>query len=98
MTFTTTLTPPISMTGGQNIGIFPVPSELTVAQAARILDMSEACVEDYLDDGIIKSRWENDMRLIQPDSFWEFDQKQKRMEEGLNEIVRLSQEMGLYDD
>ena len=98
MTFTATLSLPISITGGQDIGIFPVPSELTVAQAAEILDMSEACVEDYLDDGIIESRWEDNERLVQWNSLLKFDQKQKWMEEGLNEIVRLSQEMGLYDD
>ena len=94
----TTMPSSLLMPVGQDMDLFPMPSELTVAQAARILDMSEACVEDYLDDGIIESRWENGKRLIQWDSLMKFYQKRKWMEEGLNEIARMSQEMGLYDD
>ena len=88
----------LSMPVGQDVDLFPMPSELTVAQAARILDMSEACLDEYLDDRIIEFRRENDKRLVQWDSLMKFYQKRKWMEEGLNEIARMSQEMGLYDD
>ena len=97
MTFTT-MSSFLLMPGGQDVDLFPMPSELTVAQAARMLGVSEAGIDEYIDDGIIESRWENGKRLIQWDSLVKFYQKRKWMEEGLNEIVRMSQEMGLYDD
>ena len=77
--------------------MFPMPSELTVAQAAKILDMSVACLDDMLDDGIIESRRENGMRLIQPDSFWEFESGYRKRRETMAELTRLAQEMGMYD-
>jgi len=97
MTFTT-MPSSLLMPVGQDVDLFPMPSELTVAQAARMLGVSEAGIDEYIDDGIIESRWENGKRLIQWDSLVKFYQKRKWMEEGLNEIVRMSQEMGLYDD
>ena len=97
MTFTTTLSPPMSITGGQDIGIFPVPSELTVAQAARILDMSEACLDDMLDDGIIESHWVNGIRLVQEDSLLAFDTRYREGCAVLAELAQWGQEVGDYD-
>ena len=73
-------------------------SELTVAQAAKILDMSVACVNSFLNDRTIESRWENGVRLILPDSFWEFASDYRAKLEALAELSQLAQEMGMYDD
>ena len=80
-----------------DIGVLPMQSELTVAQAAKILDMSVACVNSFLDDGTIESRWENGMRLILPDSFWEFEADYRKRRVTMAELTRLAQEMGMYD-
>ena len=97
MTLTTTLSPPISITGGQNIGILPVQPELTVAQAAKILDMSEGAINELLDLGIIESRRENGVRSIQQDSFWEYEADYREGREVMAELTWLAQEMGMYD-
>ena len=80
-----------------DIGVLPMQSELTVAQAAKILDMSVACVNSFLDDGTIESRWENGIRLIQPDSFWEFEVDYREGREVLAELAQWAQEAGDYD-
>ena len=80
------------------LGLFPRVSECTVAQAARFLDGSEGLVNELLDDGVITFRLENGERLVQWNSLLEFEQKEDRQYAGLEEIVRLSEEMGLYDD
>ena len=98
MSLTVTPSSPFLATDGQNVGLFPPPSELTVAQAAKLLDMSEACLNELLDIDVLEFRQENGERFILWSRVLEFDQEQKRMETGLNEIVRMSQEMGLYDD
>jgi hypothetical protein len=98
MTFTATLPQSFLTTSGQDIDLFPVPSsELTVAQAAKILDMSEGCINELLNDGIIAFRQEKDKRWVQRDSFLEFEQEYREQGEALADIARWSQEMGLYD-
>ena len=90
--------PSLLMPDGQDVGILPMPSELTITQAAKILDMSVACVNSFLDDGTIESRWENGTRLIQPDSFWEFESDYREGREAMADLTRWAQEMGMYDD
>ena len=97
MTFITTSTSPFLATDG-SVGIVHAPTECTVAQAARFLDMSEACLDGLLVLGAIKYREEGGQRLIQHGDLLEYEQDRKRMHTGLVKIVRLSEEMGLYDD
>jgi len=50
-------TPPFLMgADGQSVGLFPASSEWTVSQAAKLLDMSEECVNELLDIGILEFR------------------------------------------
>jgi hypothetical protein len=51
-----------------------------------------------LDAGYFVYRQENGERLVQMDSLLEFEQEQERGHAALDEMVRLDQEMGLYDD
>ena len=95
MTFTAM--PSLLMPDVQDIDIFPSVSDLTVAQAAKILDMPEACVNELLDHGSIEFRRENDERLIQQDSLLAFDTRYRKRCAVLAEITREWQEMGLYD-
>ena len=93
----TLLSPSPFVIDGQDIALFPVPSELTVAQAAKILDMPEDCVNEFLDDGTIKFRLENGERLVQQDSFLEFESDYREGRSVLAELAQLGQEMGMYD-
>jgi len=92
------ITMPYLATGEPEIGRFPVVSELTVAQAAKILDGPIGLVNELLDAGLITFRLKNGERLVQWDSLLSYAQEEKRNNEALAEIVRLDQEMGLYDD
>ena len=96
MTFVTTSTSPFLMTDG-SVGIVHAPTECTVAQAAKFLDMSEGCVNEFLDDEIIAFRLKNGERLVQWNSLLEFEAEYREGREAMAEITRWSQEMGLYD-
>jgi hypothetical protein len=90
-------TPLILSTAEQDDDLLSLPSEWTVAQAAKLLDMSEGCLNEYLDDEIIAFRLEDGNRLIQRDSLLEFEAEYREGLEALADITRWSQEMGLYD-
>jgi len=85
-------------TDGQNLDLFPVLSEWTVAQAAVFLDMSEDCLNQLLDFGVLEYKDDNGCRLIRRDDLFEHERERKRRRAALDELVRLDQEMGLYDD
>jgi len=85
-------------TGKRDSDLFPVISEYTVAQAAQILDMSEGCVNELLDDSVIEYRQSGDERLVQRDSLQEFNADYQEGLRVLAEITQEWQEMGLYDD
>jgi hypothetical protein len=98
MTFTAIPTQPVLATNNQHTDLVSVVSECTVAQAAKILDMSEGCVNELLRDKVITSRLVGDERLVQWDSLIGYSQERNRRRAILAEMVRLDQEMGLYDD
>ena len=95
-----TAAPPqtFSTTGSRSIDLSPAVSELTVAQAARFLDMSEGCVNSWLNLGQIAFRQEHGERLIQLDDLLEFERDWNRRLAAFAEMVSVNQEMGLYDD
>ena len=94
-----TMTPsPFLATEEQSVGLFPMPSELTVAQAAKFLRSSEGYVNEMLNAGHIEFRLENGECLIQRNSLLEFEQERESQYTALENIVRWSEEMGLYDD
>ena len=101
MTFSTTLSPSLSVTGGQDTDLFPIQSELsevTVAQAAQILDGTEGFVRELLEDGDLDFRRVNGEPLILRDSVLHYAREEERRCAWLAEMVRWDQEMGLYDD
>jgi len=89
---------PFLATDEQGIGLFPVSPELTVTQAAKLLDVSEIYLNELLDIGAIEFRQDYGLRLIRHEDLIQYEQECQRMYEGVLEIVRLDQEMGLYDD
>ena len=82
---------------GQEVEVVPARPELTVAQTAKFLGISEACVEELIENDVLEFRRDGDQRWIKRDSVLDHESETREMSEGLDEIVRLSQEMGLYD-
>jgi len=81
-----------------DIDLFPMPSELTVAQAARMLGVSVRRLNDILAAGHIAFQQEGNERLIHWDNLLKFKQWQEDTFAALAEMARRDQEMGLYDD
>jgi hypothetical protein len=81
----------------QNIDLFPVPSELTVAQTAEFLRTTERHVNDMLDAGKFKFRQEDGERLVLWSSLVAHVQWRERGRAWLAEEARENQELGLYD-
>lgn len=86
------------MADGQPVEVVPALHELTVRQARTFLRMSERHLNDLLNAGEIESQMVDGERMISRDSLLEFEQERERVAAGLDDIVRDSQEMGLYDD
>ena len=80
------------------VGIVHTQSEYTVAQAAELLDMSEGCVDELLKIGVLIFSQDSDRRFIQRNRLLEYDRDRKFRHAGLLEIIRMDEEMGLYDD
>ena len=79
----------------QSLDLFPMSSDLTVSQAAAILDMSEACIYDLIKLDVLKYRQEGTECWIDRDWLLEHKQHRDRWRAGVKEMIRLDQEMGL---
>jgi len=88
---------PVLATGTLDIGIVPTMPEYTVAQAAKFLNMSEGCVDDLLNIGVMEYRQDGNKRWIQQDSLFEYESDYRKGRKAMAEITRMAQEMGLYD-
>lgn len=88
-----------ALADGQAISAIPKQIELTLSQAAEFLCVSEDYLTELLNSGEIESRFVNGRRLIAVNDLLEYDAKAtKQQKEAFRELVRLSGEMGLYDD
>ena len=98
MSLAITPSTPFLTTDDQGVGLFPMPSELTVAQAAKLVGSREGYINELILDELIAFRLVNGERIVERDSLLEYERDQKRRHAALNVMVRLDQEMGLYDD
>lgn len=82
----------------QMVLVQPVNPHLTVAQVRAMLGAADTYVAKILESGELPSTVVNGVRRIDLRDALAFRRAMKqREEEGLIEIVRLSEEMGLYD-
>jgi len=79
------------------VTIVPPQAEVSVVQAARILDMAESSILVLLGNGSFQGRQEGGQYWIDRDSLLAYEERCQRRHEWLNELTRTSQEMGLYD-
>jgi excisionase family DNA binding protein len=84
---------------GNLVRLTSLQPEITTQQAAELLNVSRPYVVKLADDGAIPSRKVGPRRFLQLDDVMEYKKTmyQQRLE-SLNELTRLSQEMGLYDE
>ena len=96
MTFT--ISPPFEAIGEQGMELFPSISELTVAQAAKLIDTPEGYIDELLDAGRVVFRWENNKRLVQRDSLLNFEADRDRRHAELDKLFMMFREAGLSDE
>ena len=87
-----------TMAEGQPVIGVPLQDELTVSQTADILGFSEQHVDDLLDAGRIEFHITEGDRMIQRSSLLDYSMRLRHANTAVDEMVRLSEEMGLYDD
>ena len=83
---------------GRDIDMSPAMSELTVAQAARLIDVSEGFVDELLKAKRVVFRLEDGERLIERNSLVDYWQERERRNEAAESLFRFFEEMGLSND
>lgn len=83
---------------GQRSDVVSASPEWTIHEAAVFLGTSEECVNELLNHGVIEYRQDAERRLVMRHSLLAYDQRLKKGQTAMNEVVRLSEEIGLYDD
>ena len=86
------------ITDEQNIDLFPLPTELTTAQAAAVLAVTEGYVNELLADGLIEHRLESGKHLIDCGELLKYKRRRERRRAECRELMNMFQEMGLSYD
>jgi len=84
---------------GKDVKLETYDKEITVEEAAEIFFfLDPPHVEELLNKGEIPYRQQGDKNVMKMSDVLRYDEKLRtRRRKGLDEMVRLSQEMGLYD-
>ncbi|MFK7892678.1 MAG: helix-turn-helix domain-containing protein [Granulosicoccus sp.] len=84
---------------GRGVSILPIESELTTQQAAELLNISRPTMVRLLENNEIPFTRIGSHRRVRAQDLFEYrDRNRIEREQALDEMVRLSAEMGLYDD
>jgi hypothetical protein len=83
---------------GHGVSMQAFKSEITVQEGADILNIPKSYFSKLLDDSVIASRKEGEIRFVRLDDVLTY-QKQRYAEQlkGMEELSALDQELGLYD-
>ncbi|MCL2305280.1 MAG: hypothetical protein FWC43_08055 [Planctomycetaceae bacterium] len=82
---------------GRDVRIPPTQTEVSITQAAKYLDLPESSIHGMIERESFKTRLDGDQYWIDWNSLLEYEALCQWRHEGLDEIARMSQEMGLYD-
>lgn len=86
------------MESGTEICISPVNGEITIAEAADILNVSVSYLKKLLEQGEISGTFAgNTMHLNRLDVFSYKNDRDEKRREGLSELTSFMQEEGFYD-
>ena len=84
---------------GEAVTITAVPATLTIAQAADLLQVPRPYLVQLLTDGALPCTWEGGERRVRRDDLLAYRaQRAAARDAGLDRLVALSEELGLYDD
>ena len=84
---------------GHSVTITPIHSELSTQQAADLLNVSRPYLVKLVDEGAIPSRKVGVQRRLLLNDVIAYKQSMYTKQlEGMAELTRLSEEMGLYDE
>lgn len=84
---------------GNAVTIGPFPTLLTTQQAAHLLGVSRPTLIKILDDGRLPYERPGDHRRLRLEDVLEFRARQRlRRERSMTELVRQTEELGLYED
>lgn len=87
------------MAGGNEVRILAVESELSTQRAADILGVSRPHLVKLLDRGEMPSRKAGTHRRVRLEDLLSYKEGRDRERgEALDEITRVSEDLGLYDD
>lgn len=87
------------MARGDSITVVPVGQELTTQQAADMLNVSRQYLVRLLDEGRIPFTKTGKHRRLRIEDVLEFkEQRDRERKTGLDELTRLSEELGGYDE
>ena len=93
----TLLSPSLHVTDGQDVALLSMPSELTVAQAAKILAIPESDLIELLDSGEVAFRTISNRRAVSVASLLDYNRETSRLQnEALDELTQQAQEWGVY--
>jgi len=83
---------------GEPVQVVPLEAELTTQQAAELLGVSRPHLVRLLEEGKIPYRKVGTHRRVRARELLEYlEQARRRGREGMAELVRESQELGLYE-
>jgi excisionase family DNA binding protein len=88
-----------AMRAGRAITLAPVAQRLTTQEAADLLGISRPTLVKLLEDGKVPFEKPGRHRRIRLDDLLTYrDQRRQERREALDELVRQTEELGLYDD
>jgi excisionase family DNA binding protein len=88
-----------AMAEGRDVQLEPTSDEMTPAEAAIYLNVSRPYLVKLLDEGQLPFRMVGTHRRIPTVELIRFKQVTRaRQRQGMDAVVRLSEELGLYDD
>lgn len=84
---------------GHGVAVMPIRSELSTQEAADMLNVSRPYLVKLVDEGAIPSRKVGVQRRLRLEDVVAYKTRMYADQvKGLDELTRLSQELGLYDD
>lgn len=87
-----------TLNNGDSVTLIPMDKELTTQQAADILNVSRPYFIKLLENGIIKFRKTGTHRKVLMQDLIEYrDKRAENRHANIEEMSKLSQELGLYD-
>jgi excisionase family DNA binding protein len=82
---------------GKEAAVVPTEKELTTQEAADLIGISRQYLVQLVDRGVIPATKTGTHRRLRLKDVLDYIAEQRRMEEGLREIVRISEDLGLYE-